>query len=152
MSRDVLEREIAGLVAPALSRIIEDVTSAAVAQRLLPGVEVRIMQGQDGAWHASVLLDPRVYRSESALPKQGNRPLVDTGSGRWWYDLTASETVYTEPKDSPARTRSRDDALADLRDKVSDLLAEIALIGLRSAVGTYVESLPAPPHHRFPNG
>jgi hypothetical protein len=147
-----MEKEIAGLVAPALARIIEDVTSAAVAQRLLPGVEVSIYQGQDGDWHSHVLLDPRIYPNYDLLPKRGNRPLTSSNDRRWWYDLSAGVTVYTEPKDSPLRTRTREDALADLRDMVAELLTEIALIGLHSAVGSYVESLEPRRHHKFPNG
>lgn len=130
----------------AVTRALEALRPVALADALLDDVEVDIYQGQDGSWYAHVLVDGAVDRD--TLPQQGNQPLVDQRSGRHWYDLTCGTTVWAEPKDSPNRTRTVQEARASLDVEVAHLLLDITQRRLRSTLVEIVESLPHREHPR----
>lgn len=50
------------VLASAIRDSAKDLAVAALAEHLLPGIEVRIYQARDHAWCASVLLDPSCTR------------------------------------------------------------------------------------------
>jgi hypothetical protein len=87
----------------------------------LPGVAFDLYQGLNGSWHANVLVSASVPRE--ALPSQGNRPLIDSGTGRWWYDHSASKTVYGRGSHHAGRTL--EDAKVECIQWVIDTLNDI---------------------------
>lgn len=55
------------------------------------GVEVSFyLNWQQDCWNASVLADRNEFPDHDALPKVGNRPRVDSGTSRWWWDPSKS--------------------------------------------------------------
>jgi hypothetical protein len=126
------------LLASAIRDSAKDLAVAALAEHLLPGIEVRLYQARDHSWCASVLLDPDLH---PAPPARGNRPLVDSGSHRWWYDLAVGLVDYTKPVGS-ARERTASSARRQLDSDVADLLVEILQARLRGEVRAFVKALP----------
>ena len=107
-------------------------------EKALKGIEVNIYQGSNGTWHASVLCSRDVFPADDghpwyvdepvSLPKRGNRPLVDSGSNRWWYDMSVGLNSYHKHHPNYWKNKSprtSDEALRTLICEVAALVSEI---------------------------
>lgn len=109
-----------------LEETVRDFVGPLVTQALLPGVDVRISNYQRERHNAgdmvavTILLDPTLYPDWDALPHDGNRPLTDNSSGRWWYDKTFS--VGDRSHQYPTREAARGAA----NEFTASVLKEIA--------------------------
>lgn len=103
-----------------LRKAAQAMVAPSVLAAMLPGVEIRVYEGINTRWYATVLLDRDTWK-RTDIPDVHS--LRESDRGKWWYDVSG-------------KSRATTDVL------LTELLTTLAATRLAQSLAVLVEGLP----------